>query len=597
MVHEIREKNLFQIVRQSAREIGFKTIGAYTLTLTLLIAVGITFLLTQTRQNIIQNASYDATTHTFKETFDGVPTNPQPFTQIGQNSWDVAIQSRNTDTWDTLVPMEAHHSSTCGAPIDASGNLITHTMDGNYENAVFKCADHVMTSINGIGRGIHDGYGVIYLTPNAMVDFSNGEGIVRFDVSTLRTSARDWIDVWITPYNENLQLPFDTGVVDLQGVPKDAVQVSMGSPNDANKSGFRAAVYNNFVDTNDFPSFTDSYNWYTGYEDFMTTSPKQRSTFELRISKNHLKFCMPAGQTDINGKAINDGKEFCWLNKTIKDLPFTSGIVQFGHHSYTPDKDCSFAANLICKPNTWHWDNITISPAIPFSMIKGDKRFVDDPKTTVTFQSPAPNNSFLRFAAVGKTEISFDNGSSWQFAPKQDASFIHENSPHEGAFASYFIPIPTGTKNVNFRFSTDGSYPGPFRAKDFAIWSKDTAEITSIPTQPQPTPTITPIPSASPTPPKTPTPTPTRTPTPVPPTPTRTPTPSVVVPTSTTVPSPTPTLTQAKKADFNRNGTVDIQDLSFLLSSWNNQNLAADINNDGKINLFDLSILLSNYGK
>ena len=40
-----------------------------------------------------------------------------------------------------------------------------------------------MTSINA------SGYGVIYLTPDQMVDFSAGEAVVRFDMSTFRTSC------------------------------------------------------------------------------------------------------------------------------------------------------------------------------------------------------------------------------------------------------------------------------------------------------------------------------------------------------------------------------------------------------------------------
>jgi mannan endo-1,4-beta-mannosidase len=54
--------------------------------------------------------------------------------------------------------------------------------------------------------------------------------------------------------------------------------------------------------------------------------------------------------------------------------------------------------------------------------------------------------------------------------------------------------------------------------------------------------------------------------------------------------------------DINGDNTVNIVDLSTLLSNYNRSstqasNPNADINNDTKINVFDLSILLSNYGK
>lgn len=112
------------------------------------------------------------------------------------------------------------------------------------------------------------------------------------------------------------------------------------------------------------------------------------------------------------------------------------------------------------------------------------------------------------------------------------------------------------------------------------------------PTNPlTPTPTITPTPTPS----LTPTPTRTPTPTPLPPTPSPTPTSQ---PTPTPVPpTPTPTKTQAQRADFNNNGRVEIQDLSYLLSRWGSNDLTADLNNDGKISTFDLSILLTNWGK
>jgi peptidoglycan/xylan/chitin deacetylase (PgdA/CDA1 family) len=49
--------------------------------------------------------------------------------------------------------------------------------------------------------------------------------------------------------------------------------------------------------------------------------------------------------------------------------------------------------------------------------------------------------------------------------------------------------------------------------------------------------------------------------------------------------------------DFDNTGTVDIFDLSILLSSFGTTNTIADANGDGIVNIFDFSILLSNYGK
>lgn len=67
----------------------------------------------------------------------------------------------------------------------------------------------------------------------------------------------------------------------------------------------------------------------------------------------------------------------------------------------------------------------------------------------------------------------------------------------------------------------------------------------------------------------------------------------------------TVTVNAATVADINKDGTVNIFDLSYLLSSYgknqstclNNANYTCDLNGDGVINIFDLSILLSAYGE
>jgi hypothetical protein len=51
-----------------------------------------------------------------------------------------------------------------------------------------------------------------------------------------------------------------------------------------------------------------------------------------------------------------------------------------------------------------------------------------------------------------------------------------------------------------------------------------------------------------------------------------------------------------KPGDLNSDGSVNISDLSILLSNWNTASATADINQDGTVNILDLSILLSNYG-
>ena len=49
--------------------------------------------------------------------------------------------------------------------------------------------------------------------------------------------------------------------------------------------------------------------------------------------------------------------------------------------------------------------------------------------------------------------------------------------------------------------------------------------------------------------------------------------------------------------DLNSDNTVNVTDLSILLSNYGTSNIAADINSDGTVNILDMSILLSHYGQ
>lgn len=510
----------------------------------LFLGVVSTGILLRNQQDVRQFA--DSTPYTYLATFDGSPASPQPFNNMNQNQFEVAVQSRNNDTWDSLPAFDMSHGTACEAPITATATapytgseLVTHHTNGNYDDAVFNCKDHVMTGIFGIGKSVNDGYGLISLTPAALVDFTNGEATISWSMSTFRTTQRDFVDVWITPWEDSIQLPFDQAEfatvgsngklqgVDVQGAPKNAVEITMFAPNSNSKTGFKPVIYVNGQETGEFKKFSSDYNWYTGYEDYLpggAGDPKRRDKFEIKISKNHISICMPQDSSD-NAPS----QTICWADKTIKALPFTVGTVQFVQHSYTPNKDCSFYSPLVCGPNTWHWDDILISPAIPFSMIKANVRMVKDENTPVVFNQPAPANSKLRFAAAGSTQVSFNNG------PFQSAKPQYGNLPDPTHVANYMIDIPAGTTNVRFKMTDTGA--GGVMAKDFSIWTRDITSIptsaptaTTMPTVSQSTPTPTPIPSI-----------PTATPTKIP-TPTATPKPtSTPIPTATPKPTATPT--------------------------------------------------------
>ncbi len=555
MVHVIREKNLFELAKQSAREIGVKTLAAYGFMAVFFLAIATTFILSQTRQTVVQNATYDATTRTFTETFDGDPPSPQPFTQINQNNWDVQVHRRDRP-YNEFDPMEAMHGMNCSAP------PASHTTNGTYADAVFNCKNHLMTAIN------EGGYGVIYLTPNAMLDFANG-GIIQFELSTFRSSNRDWWDITVSPFDDAQALPLLSDLsqgTDLQEPNKNSIVITTdngeGSPN-------IKLVRNGVITAYGNPFFNMSEGITPGTNEMAT-----RQTFKLTVTKTHIRFERLASST---------ATALLITEKDIPELSWSKGVVQFGHHSYNPSKACAYDGT--CGPNTWHWDTVNINPATPFSIIKTDKEFVDNDNTTVTFNTPAPANAYLRFAGICKVKV------DGLLAAKMTYT------GHPEHFSSYMVPIAQGKQNAVITFANDDWYETGqgCAAKDFAIWSttvSSSSNPTATPTVTSPTNTPTPIPNA------------TNTPTPIPPTPTKTPAPTQTpiptntpVPTSTPTPQPTATTAPQKTGDITGDNKIDIQDLSYLLSHWNSTDQLADLNHDGKVNTLDLSMLLSNWGK
>ena len=214
-------------------------------------------------------------------------------------------------------------------------------------------------------------------------------------------------------------------------------------------STFKAGIIQNH-DTQDLNTTPEGWQ---GYETFLTPDQRRRDLFELRISKTHIAFGMPE-------------YDFWWYDTDIDELDFDAGVVQLGHHSYNPTKDC--AVEGACLPNTWHWDNVTISPARPFTLIKATTRATDETINNgrIAFKAPAPADAYLRFSAIGTVlEVSFDEGTSWESVQRQ----IQELND-EGHFSSYFSPIPQGTSSIMLR--GQDWWGGPWHARDFSIWSE-----------------------------------------------------------------------------------------------------------------------------
>ena len=443
------------------------------------------------------------------------PASPAPAANHIDDILDglVDIQIHSRDNIYEPPPHEAHHGEACTSPGPLGHE--THPV-AEFEDESFTClsgpASHWMSAALGAG------YGLVALTPAAIIDFSNGPATLRFDVSTLRGSSRDWWDVWITPYDGNITEPVHF-LTATQGVPAQSVQIRMLSGQQG--TFFDAQIYNGAGGcefcADDYAFGTDR-----GYESVLSPSPTRRDTFELVIDRGHLKFSMP-------------GYDMVWFDQDINTLPFTQGVVQFVHHSYSPEK----GADMHGVGNggaTYHWDNIKIDKAFPFTMIEPDRRYVDSNNEVVTFEAPAPAESHLRFTAKCGVDVSYDGGQTWGAAERQPVV-----APEH--WTSYFTPMPEGRSTVQIRFYANDWYGSPCMARDFMIWSL-TQEVPPSPTH---TSTSSPISSstATPTPTSTSTATPSPSPLPATATPTMAPTntPTRTATATTTPPTPSPSST------------------------------------------------------
>lgn len=396
-------------------------------------------------------------------TFDGTPIAPQPFTTHGDYvNWDVIVHSRDNDTWTSLNSMQAGHGGNCAGPPATHEN---HTYDG----AVFVCNEHLMTSIAAAG------YGVIYLVPSKMLDWTNGPATLSFEVSTHKSSTRDWIDIWLQQFAGNVALPLQAGLPDLQAnldYNLPAGHQWLHIDGFGNRKGFPAARSNGAA-----------IGGWNGLLEWTADSAPQRDTYVLTIDSTRFSFCKTTGEPQT----------ICWANNLFHNLTITQATVQLGHHSYNPTKvENGVSAGL---PNTWHWDDVTLSPSVPFTIIHADKRIVFGSGGTVNFSAPAPAGSYLRFAAVGPVTVN-----SQPVQPLKTT--VHGESAN-----NYFVPIPTGAVSVNIGIAN--GWWGPSMAEGFSIWSKGGTPPSTPTPIPSPTATSTPVP-----------PTPTSTPTVVPPTPT-----------------------------------------------------------------------------
>ncbi len=402
----------------------------------------------------------------------GNPASPQPwdgravagvFLQQPRDSrWDVIVHSMKQGPSDAITPMAAQHGPDCGAP------PATHPIQ-DASSSVFICRNHMMTAT----KAAYDDASVIYLTPPALLDVSTGTATVSFKMSTLRASVYDWVDFWLTPYQSNLVFPLagsDEDSVDGQGPPQQALQIRMANGNSIyGDTYFEGNFYQDFRPTNlgafSRPPFLESLL-------VNGASAATRMSVELRVSRTHVRFGMPAQQGLNLPAGMTDG--IWWVDNDLPvPLDWPQAVFQIGHHSYSPDKFGDYAIPLSLQPDTWHWSDFHISSFAPLNIDRATPGTVGNNGSPagVSLAKPAPTAGMLRFAAIGSDmQVSFDGGQTWQRARRQAQSPSSQRSV-ANFYDNYWMPIPEGTTNVQFR-GTDPVFPGGLWAvHDITVWS------------------------------------------------------------------------------------------------------------------------------
>lgn len=377
----------------------------------------------------------------YEETFDGDPDQPLIWTS---DDWELTIHQRDQDRLYEMLPMQADHGPNCEAP-PASRIISAH------EENFYICKNHLMTANHGTSND--GGYGMVYFTPNRLID-TTGDFFISFDLSTYRVNpVRNWVDVWITPYDKNLQLALNEDFPDLQGEPVESIQIQL-----AQEGWLRLIVHQNGEETrigeDDFRT----------YHDVLEMSRRVRTNFYIGVKDGNLRIGLPE-------------HNMWWYDQPAPEMlrrtDWEESVVQFGHHSYTPYKECQWSlVPSECSEimaDTFHWDNMNLYPVTQFELIHGDIRLITDstPSNRITFDRPAPEDAYLRFGGIGHNmEVSFDNGGSWQAAVQQE----HVMPDVEQHFTSYWMPIPEGTQTVRFR--GENWFAGEWAARDITVWAR-----------------------------------------------------------------------------------------------------------------------------
>jgi hypothetical protein len=375
----------------------------------------------------------------FSDSLDnGAPSSPQPV--IPPDLRVTFHIDDNTLLGQGFNAMNADHAADCSFP---PGSHPIAARD--FKDNLFACKNHLMTAVHAAGD-----YGLIAMQANQLADMSNGPATIDWDVSTLKTSGRDWWAISVAAQGEELQAPIHPGFgVDLVDAPRDAFGIHLDNAtcsSNPNCGPTGATIFRAWQARGGSGGFLDGCgpnleeNLPGGVE-----SAAIRTHFRLVLSPTHATLSLPDNPDPATGKT---GAMLC---DGPVNLNFTHGVVSWAHHSYDVEKDTGV-------PNTWHWSNFAITPSIPYTVINANERLLQDVSGggTFTLPQPAPAGAFATWmmdAGDPATEqVSFDGGKTWQQATQQPGTAGQAGGDHARQLR---VPIPQGATSFAVRGAGD----------------------------------------------------------------------------------------------------------------------------------------------
>jgi len=374
------------------------------------------------------------------------------------------------------------HGTQCGVPTSGADLSGFHAISSLYgENGdggmAFTCRDHLMLT----NHCQPDCFGSTVLTLPMQLDWSQGPATFSFNMSTRHTADRDWMELFLTPFRDQLAYPSSlSSYEDNVGPPATGLGFSFGAnlPPDAPCSPTTAQSQCGFD------------QWSSGLANWCGCDPNAggdvrnglhqtqladvdlnlgsvedalqgvgptnngRARFNLIVSKTHVtlglapQWQQPAGV--ILNAAYANGLNWVDSDLSSNPLPYNRAVVQFVAQDYAA---CLYQTTDPCNgTDTWHMSGFSMSSAVPLRIIRANQNWADDSTsvsiggkraTELTFPSPAVAGSYLRTCFYGdpaEAQFSVDKGVSW--------IHLHILQGMDGFYACSLTPVPAGTQAV-----------------------------------------------------------------------------------------------------------------------------------------------------